>query len=166
MIRAALLGLCLLLAACAARTPLPDRLPALSAPLPLSLHVQRQQAGERLDWLLIVQADGGGLRWSLFDPLGVPLARQRLRAGRWQDEGLLPPNAEARELFAALLFALTPTEQLDQGYRPGTWQLVADGQRRLNPGWKIRYRSPLDFTLNTASGPSYRVGALTPKEGF
>ena len=44
----------------------------------------------------------------MMDPLGIPQARQKLIDGQWQADGLLPPNPEARELFAALLFALTP----------------------------------------------------------
>ena len=67
-----LLGL--LLGACANRTPLPASAPSLS--LPLSLHIQRAQGGASADWLLVVQAEGTALRWSLFDPLGVPLARR------------------------------------------------------------------------------------------
>ncbi|WPC05583.1 hypothetical protein SBP02_02160 [Pseudomonas benzenivorans] len=165
MIRAILLGLCLLLGACATQTPLPHTRPDLVTPLPLSLHIQREQADQRQDWLLVLQAEGEELRWSLFDPLGVPLARQRLSQGRWWDDGLLPPNAEARELFAALLFALTPAEALPTGYARDSWALTAEGRRRLNPAWRIRYRAPLDFTLHNIPGPDYRVQALAPEEG-
>lgn len=155
-----LLGL--LLGACASRTPLPESAPSLS--LPLSLHIQRAQAGASADWLLVVQGEGSALRWSLFDPLGVPLARQLLEGGQWHNDGLLPPNAEARELFAALLFALTPGAELAQRYPPGDWQLAADGQRRLKPDWRIDYRTPLHFTLNTSPDLHYRVAPLQPEE--
>ncbi|MBS7690364.1 DUF3261 domain-containing protein [Pseudomonas lalucatii] len=165
MIRATLLGLCLLLGACAARTPLPLANPSLVAPLPLSLHVQREQAGQHQDWLLVLQADGEALHWSLLDPLGVPLARQRLSHGQWRDDGLLPPNAEARELFAALLFALTPAAALPSRYTRGSWAQTAEDRRRLNPAWRIRYRAPLDFTLHNPPGPRYRVRPLAPEEG-
>ncbi|MCY1534314.1 hypothetical protein D9M68_696800 [compost metagenome] len=144
---------------------MPAATPPLSATLPLSLHIQRDRAGERQDWLLVLQAEGADLRWSLFDPLGVPLARQRLTQGVWRNDGLLPPNQQARELFAALLFALTPADVLPRAYSQGTWGLLADGQRRLNPAWRIRYRAPLDFTLNGALGLVYQVTALTPEEG-
>ncbi len=137
----------------------------MNAALPLTLHIQREQAGERRDWLLVVQAQGDGLRWSLFDPLGVPLARQRLHRGAWQADGLLPPSDEARQLFAALLFALTPEQALASRYAPDSWQLLADGQRRLNPAWRIRYRAPLDFTLHKAAQLTYRVSALAAEEG-
>lgn len=155
-----LLGL--LLGACASRTPLPAAAPSLS--LPLSLHIQRAQGGTSADWLLVVQAEGTALRWSLFDPLGVPLARQLLDNGQWRNDGLLPPNAEARELFAALLFALTPSAELAQRYPQGDWQLAAADQRRLKPDWRIDYRTPLHFTLNTPPDLHYQVAPLQPEE--
>ncbi|CAD5106492.1 DUF3261 domain-containing protein [Zestomonas carbonaria] len=159
MIRALLLGLSLLLTACATTTPLPSSVPELD--LPLSLHVQRDDGATSQDWLLVVQEEADTLRWSLFDPLGVPLARQQLIDGEWHNDGLLPPNAEARQLFAALLFALVPAQQLAHTYPPGEWT-AADGQRRLNPDWRIGYRAPLNFTLNRVEGPRYRVTALIP----
>jgi hypothetical protein len=152
--------LCLLLAACAARTPLPARLPELAAPLPLALQVQREQADNQQIWWLVLQDEQGALRASLFDPLGVPLARQLLQGGQWQDDGLLPPNAEARELFSALLFALTPSPALTRAYPTGAWQLVSEHSRRLNPSWRIGYRAPLDFTLHSAPDLHYRVSQL------
>jgi hypothetical protein len=162
MMRAWLLGLCLLLGACGLRTPLPQGVPQLSSQLPLSLHIQRSQAGARQDWLLVLQAEGPSLRWSLLDPLGVPLARQLLTAGEWRNDGLLPPNPEARELFAALLFALSTDAALVQNYPAGTWQLRAAG-RRLDPQWSISYRAPLAFSLSGAD-VLYQVRALTAGE--
>jgi len=156
-----LIGLCLLLGACAGHTPVPAVAPALNNLLPLSLHVQRELADEQVNWLLVVQREGQALRWSLFNPLGVPLARQRLLDGAWHNDGLLPPNAEARELFAALLFALTPADALARTYGQTGWAHTADNQRRLDPNWRIHYRAPLDFTLNNTPGPLYRVTALT-----
>jgi hypothetical protein len=160
MRRLLLLSLCVLLAACAARTPLPEQLPHLVAPLPLALQVQREQAGTEQTWWLVLQDEQGALRASLFDPLGVPLARQLLSDREWHNDGLLPPNAEARELFAALLFALTPEAQLAQSYPAGSWQLDANGARRLNPQWRISYRAPLDFTLYSPPDLNYRISAL------
>jgi hypothetical protein len=159
MIRWLLLGVCLLLSACGLRTPLPQNLPQLSTALPLTVHIQRSQAGERQDWLLVLQAEGPSLRWSLLDPLGVPLARQLLTAGAWHNDGLLPPKPEARELFAALLFALSSEAGIRQSYPTGVWQLRADG-RRLDPQWSVSYRGPLDFSLRTGD-VLYQVRALT-----
>ena len=161
--RVLLLALTLLLGACAGHTPVPASSPELTAALPISLQIERTQNTEQRDWLLVIQAEGQALRWSLFDPLGVPLARQLLEHGEWRNDGLLPPNAEARELFAALLFALTADDAL-AAYPEDSWQRDADGQRRLNPDWRIRYRSALDFTL-AAPQLRYWVRALNQEEG-
>lgn len=70
MIRALLIGCLLLLAACASQPPLPVHTPSLA--LPLQLHIEREQDGQRQDWLLVIQREGEALRWSLMDPLGIP----------------------------------------------------------------------------------------------
>jgi hypothetical protein len=149
-----------LLSGCASQAPLPVDNPTL--PLPLQLHIERQQADQRQDWLLVIQREGPGIRWSLMDPLGIPQARQRLIDGHWQADGLLPPNPEARELFAALLFALTPPAELAHNYPAAQQQ----GEQRALPGrWTLRYGQPLSFQLNLPQGPHYRVsplGASTP----
>ena len=144
-----------LLSGCASQAPLPASNPTL--PLPLQLHIERQQADQRQDWLLVIQREGPGIRWSMMDPLGIPQARQQLIDGHWQADGLLPPNPEARELFAALLFALTPSSELLRNY-PAAQQQV--GQRSLPPRWAIRYTQPLSFELNLPQGPHYRVSPL------
>lgn len=158
-----LLGLLLplLLAACASRTPLPAQLPVLA--LPLQLHVQRLADGQPQDWLLVLQGEGRGLRWSLLDPLGLPLARQVLEDGVWRNDGLLPPNPEARELFAALLFALTPAPQLPALWPARQWQNAADQRRLTVDGgrhWQVNYRTAQDFTLTLGAGRAYRIRPL------
>jgi hypothetical protein len=155
MIRALLLGCLMLLAGCASQAPLPVKTPSLA--LPLQLHIEREQAAQRQDWLLVLQAEGQGLRWSLMDPLGIPLARQRLVDGQWQADGLLPPNPEARELFAALLFALTPSAELRENYPAAHSQ---PEQRSLAPRWHIRYQQALDFQLNLPQGLQYHISPL------
>ncbi|MGY2439981.1 hypothetical protein [Pseudomonas sp. SDO52101_S400] len=155
MLRVLLLACALLLTACASQAPLPVDNPTL--PLPLQLHIERQQAEQRQDWLLVIQHEGQGIRWSMMDPLGIPQARQQLIDGHWQADGLLPPNPEARELFAALLFALTPSDELSRNY-PTAQQ--HDGQRSLPQRWDIRYAQPLSFELNLPQGPHYRVSPL------
>ncbi|MCD5970526.1 DUF3261 domain-containing protein [Pseudomonas quasicaspiana] len=158
MIRALLIACVLLLAACASKAPLPVSVPELQ--LPMQLHIQRQQADQRQDWLLVIQQEANGLRWSLMDPLGIPLARQQLINGQWQADGLLPPNAEARELFASLLFALTPDNQLRRNYptaqRRGT-------QRILDERWGVEYRSADTFRLVVLTGKDGRINyAISP----
>ena len=140
---------------CASQAPLPAGNPTL--PLPLQLHIERNQADQRQDWLLVIQREGPGIRWSMMDPLGIPQARQQLIDGHWQADGLLPPNPEARELFAALLFALTPSGELARNYPAAQQQ---GEQRTLAPRWTIRYAQPLSFQLNLPQGPHYRVSPL------
>ncbi|WP_218959260.1 hypothetical protein [Pseudomonas rustica] len=155
VMRMVMVGAIFLLSGCASHAPLPAGNPTL--PLPLQLHIERQQAGQRQDWLLVIQREGPGIRWSMMDPLGIPQARQQLIDGRWQADGLLPPNPEARELFAALLFALTPSAELLRNY-PSAQQQT--GQRSLPARWDIRYSQPLSFELNLPQGPHYRVSPL------
>ncbi|PKH83913.1 hypothetical protein CXF97_04465 [Pseudomonas sp. Choline-02u-1] len=150
-----MVGMIFLLNACASQPPLPAANPTL--PLPLQLHIEREQAGQRQDWLLVIQREGAGTRWSMMDPLGIPQARQQLIDGHWQADGLLPPNPEARELFAALLFALTPPAELLRNYPDARQQ--AD-QRSLSARWDVRYSQPLSFDLNLPQGPHYRVSQL------
>lgn len=147
----------LLLAACAATTPLPQLQPALATPLPLTLHIERQAGAAHSDWLLLVQRDADGLRWSLFDPLGMPLARRLLDGDGWRQDGLLPPHAEAEGVFAALLFALTPAAALPDAYPAAVWSETPAGDRRLAPDWQVTYRAPLAFTLTRGATLRYRV---------
>ena len=156
MIRLLLMGCLLLLSACASQAPLPEKIPALA--LPLQLHVQRLADGQSQDWLLVIQREGRAIRWSMMDPLGIPLARQKLLDGQWQADGLLPPNPQARALFAALLFALAPADELPALYP----HAQAMGLTRTLPGhWQIVYQSSEVFSVKMAGQPlSYRITPL------
>ncbi|WP_457265688.1 hypothetical protein [Pseudomonas sp. P5_C3] len=151
-----LIAATLLLSACTSRAPLPEHNPDL--PLPLQLHIQRWQADERQDWILVIQREEPGIRWSMMDLLGIPQARQKLIDKTWESDGFLPPNPQARELFAALLFALTPQDELAANY-PGAWQ--HGKQRSLPERWDIRYAQPQNFELQLANGPTYQVTPLS-----
>lgn len=161
----------LLLSACAGSPPLPARDADLG--LPRQAHVvQRQDGQPDLDRLLVVQQEGQTIRWSLFDPLGVPLARQLLEAGHWRNDGLLPPNREARELFASLIFAWMTQSQLKQSYGPDTWQekTLADGRRQRlylhdgSPRWTIEWsaspRAQGTFVIRRENGIRWLVVPL------
>lgn len=153
---ALLLGCLLLLSACTSQAPLPEHTPSLA--LPLQLHVVRVQAEQRQDWVLVIQREDAGLRWSMMDLLGIPQARQKLVARQWQADGLLPPNPEARELFAALLFGLTSQDELRANYPDAQQQ----GPQRTLPGrWIIRYVAPLNFELQLPQGPTYHITPLS-----
>ncbi|WP_181381772.1 hypothetical protein [Pseudomonas prosekii] len=155
LLRLVLVACALLLSACASRAPLPEQLPNLA--LPMQLHIQRLVADQRQDWVLVIQQEGSALRWSMMDLLGIPQARQKLQDGEWHADGLLPPNPEARELFAALLFALTPNAELQANY-PNAQQHGA--QRVLPEHWDVRYYAPNSFELSLPKGPKYQVTPL------
>ncbi|MBV7567990.1 hypothetical protein [Pseudomonas sp. PDM27] len=156
MLRFLLLGMALLLSACTSRAPLPEQNPDL--PLPLQLHIQLLKPDDRLDWIVVIQREETGIRWSMMDLLGIPQARQLLNDKTWHADGLLPPNPQARELFAALLFALTPNDELAANY-PGAWQ--HGRQRSLPERWDVRYAQPQNFELMTANGATYQVTPLS-----
>ena len=156
MMRMLLIGCLLLLSACASQPPLPEKTPALA--LPLQLHVQRQADGQRQDWLLVIQREGAAIRWSMMDPLGIPQARQKLINGEWQADGLLPPNPQARELFAALLFALTSADDVRALYPSAQ---AMDLTRTLPGHWQIVYQSSEVFSVNMTGQPLiYRITPL------
>ncbi len=156
MMRLLLIGCLLLLSACASQPPLPAKNPALN--LPMQLHVQRRAQGQTQDWLLVIQREGNAIRWSMMDPLGIPLARQKLIDGQWQADGLLPPNPQARELFAALLFALTSADDVPALYPSAQ---AMDLTRTLPGHWQIVYQSSEVFTVNMSGQPlNYRITPL------
>jgi hypothetical protein len=156
MMRLLLIGCLLLLSACASQPPLPEKTPALT--LPMQLHVQRRAQGQTQDWLLVIQREGNAIRWSMMDPLGIPQARQKLIDGQWQADGLLPPNPQARELFAALLFALTSADDVPALYPSAQ---AMDLTRTLPGHWQIVYQSSEVFTVNMSGQPlSYRITPL------
>lgn len=150
----AALWMLLLLSACTS-LPLPRHTPTLA--LPMQLHIQRQQADQRQDWLLVIQQQDTALRWSLMDPLGIPLARQLLQDGSWHADGLLPPNPEARELFAALLFALTPATQLADNYPQAK---TAPDLRFIKQRWQVHYPQPEVFRIDMKGDLHYTVSPL------
>lgn len=156
MIRMLLMSCLLLLSACASQPPLPEKTPTLA--LPMQLHVQRRMDGQSQDWLLVIQREGTAIRWSMMDPLGIPQARQKLVDGQWQADGLLPPNPQARELFAALLFALTSADDVPALYPTAQ---AMDLTRTLPGHWQIVYQSSEVFSVNMAGQPlSYRITPL------
>ncbi|AZF50930.1 lipoprotein [Pseudomonas sp. R4-34-07] len=156
MMRRLLMGCLLLLSACASQAPLPEKIPALA--LPMQLHVQRLEGERSQDWLLVIQREGAAIRWSMMDPLGIPQARQKLIDGQWQADGLLPPDPQARALFAALLFALASADDVRALYPSAQ---AMDLTRTLPGHWQIVYQSSEVFSVNMAGQPlSYRITPL------
>lgn len=169
--RAASVALALtLLAGCAGAPPVPTQ-PAAFA-LPRQLHVVQASPGQpQQDTLLVVQREDAATRWSLFDPMGVPQARQMLENGHWRNDGFLRPNGQARDLFAALVFAWTPEAGLDAAYGAGNWRAsrAADGtaERELlqagHARWQVRWPAgqPVGaLEIRDAAGTLWRVSPL------
>lgn len=127
----------LVLTACSTRLPLPVQgQPLQDVQLPLQLHLRYQEAGFSRDAIVVIQREAAALRFSLFDALGMPQARQILSDDAWHADGLLPPHPYARQWFAGLLFALTDNEHLQQQY-PGV--TLSKQQRALANGWQVLY---------------------------
>jgi len=99
-------------------------------------------------WQVVVQQEGDTLRWLRFDLLGAPDARQILQNSKWRNEGFIAPNPQARELFAALLFAWTKDIDLPQAYGKTHWRChfylaqsdtCMVGARELKENQRIRW---------------------------
>jgi hypothetical protein len=152
------LPLLCLLAACAGRPTMPAAIPDLS--LPMQLQVERLQHAGGDKSVMVIQQEGSALRFSLFDPMGAPIARQLLENSQWKRDGLLPPNPEARELFAAVLFALTDEAELSDIYPDDDWR-VTDNRRTLylgnKPRWQAFYGQQDDIELRIAGDARYQV---------
>ena len=130
----------LVLTACSTTQPLPMQGQALQdVQLPLQLHLRYQEGDLSRDAIVVIQREAEALRFSLFDAMGVPLARQLLRDNDWRADGLLPPNPQARQWFAGLVFALTSTEHLAQHYPDVKFSAE---QRILANGWQVSHVRP------------------------
>ncbi|QGM79978.1 hypothetical protein [Otariodibacter oris] len=62
--------------------------------------------------LLVIQFSDQQWRWVQTDPLGIPLSRVLLTKDGWQNDGFVPPNAEAKWLFSAIATYLNPNHPL------------------------------------------------------
>jgi hypothetical protein len=159
------------LAGCASVPPTPVAQADLR--LPRRVHITLQSPGQpRQDALLVVQAEGPqATRWSMFDPLGMPMARQILQDGKWRNDGFMRPNGQASDMFSAILFAWTPAASLPSAYAGRDWRqgATADGGRErvmnddCNPRWRVVWQAgaPADtFAISTAAGATWRVEPL------
>lgn len=135
----------LVLTACSTTQPLPMQGQALQdVQLPLQLHLRYQEGDLSRDAIVVIQREAEALRFSLFDAMGVPLARQLLRDNDWRADGLLPPNPQARQWFAGLVFALTNTEHLAQHYPDVKFSAE---QRILANGWQVSHVRPKQWQI-------------------
>lgn len=165
------LAAAMLLASCAGPRALPLHMPELKLPRRVHLieHVQDHTAQDRI---LVAQRESETtLRWLMFDPLGLPVARQLLEDGKWRNDGFLPPNASARLLFSALIFAWTAESDLDRSYPAGSWsQVIEPGGtqiRLLRQNGRVRWTiiwqagAPADtFSIHFADGARWQIAPL------
>lgn len=158
MIRRLLIASVLLLGACANQAPLPASTPHLS--LPLQLHVLRERSDGQQEGTLMIQREGQALLWSLTDRHGALQARQILSNDTWQTTPPSPVDPQARQLFAALLFALTSADDIPALYPSAQ---AMDLTRTLPHHWQIIYQSSLVFTVNMQNPQaSYRITPIRP----
>jgi len=125
--RLILAALFVALTGCAAHTPpTPHDLQADRLRLPHQVLVTEISPDTAItsSWLIVAQSENQAIRWSRFNLLGAPDARQILEDGRWRNDGFIAPNAQARELFAALLFAWTYQTGLDAEYGAKRWRVI------------------------------------------
>ncbi|TCP94903.1 hypothetical protein EDC44_11349 [Cricetibacter osteomyelitidis] len=125
----------LLLTACTQSQVLPSSVPPLEQVRQYSLVNEQTQESS----LLVVQPfelfDQRGQRWVQTDGLGAPLARQILTEKGWQNDGFLPPNAQASRLFSAILYWQTPEKVRSDLYQnlavEQYWQITNLGQQAI-----------------------------------
>lgn len=155
MIRVLLLTCVLLLSACATQDQLPAQIPHLK--LPILVHAQREQDGRRDDWLVAVKKREHGVRWILTSTSGTLLAEQDLTNDGWKQKAVSDADFDARELFGAVLFALTSEQEVRFDY-PGV-QLQAHG-RSLEDRWQVSYTSEGFIRISLPDGLSYLISPI------
>ncbi|WP_296257539.1 MULTISPECIES: hypothetical protein [unclassified Pseudomonas] len=158
MIRALLLACVLLLSACASQDQLPAQIPHLK--LPITVNAQREQAGQHQDWRVEARKRDRGVRWTLTDTTGSVLAVQDLTNDGWKDRAVSDADFEARELFGAVLFALTSAEEVRFDY-PGV-QLQPHA-RSIENRWQVSYLSEGLIRITLPDGQSYMVSPIKGK---
>lgn len=144
-----------LLSACAtlsASPPAPAHLPAMPALQQFIAHPCDEQGTRRGPYrrVIVQRLSSTQSRWLMLDALGAPEARQIAEHGQWRQDGFLPPNPDATQLFASMLAAMTPVEALQEVYPALTRHQQNDslhdseaGQlrwqiRQTGSGWQIR----------------------------
>lgn len=158
MIRNLLLAsMLLLLGACADRETLPAQVPHLK--LPIVLHAQHQPDDGQQAPLLEIKKRDHGVRFTLTGASGTLLAKQDLTNDGWQDRAKSDADYDARDLFGAVLFALTSVQEVRFVY-PGV--ALQPYERRLEGRWQVSYASEGFFRVTLSDGTSY---LLSPARG-
>ncbi|ALM83396.1 hypothetical protein [Bordetella sp. N] len=164
------LSLAAILAGCASAPPAPVAATDLHLPRWVQVHIKTPGQPDE-DAMLAVQDEGqGATRWSLFDPLGMPRARQILQDGKWRNDGFMRPNGKASDMFSAILFAWTPEQSLAQAYAGSTLQsqpTPAGGRTRTleedcSPRWQVTWAAQAADDTFSIRQPDGTVLAISP----
>lgn len=120
--------------------PVIDSLPVLKQTL--TLQVTDKDGSNSL--LLIEPLSEQQWRFVQVDGLGAPISRQILQQGKWHNDGFLPPNPKARQLFTAAYVYLghqyhwpVPAELNDVRVSSGTDGMAVEIEWHKQH-WKIR----------------------------
>lgn len=157
-----------LLGGCANRLELVPRVPLEARKLCYRVEVV-QGFGLPRESLIVAAVDKKGhWRWQWNNLLGMPLARQRLDDGHWQDDGFLPLYPQARPLFAALLYLETPPRKRAMRY-PQAFEVHESGKtsvylRRARPG--AARRAEQLFSLQRGGAPTILLTLAPSRERF
>jgi len=159
-----------LLAGCASAPPTPVASAELHLPRWVQVHIVTPGQPDE-DAMLAVQDEGqGATRWLLFDPLGMPRARQILQDGKWRNDGFMRPNGQASDMFSAILFAWTPEQSLASAYAGSDWQsqpTPAGGRSRTldqdcSPRWTVTWAAQAPDDTFSIHKPDGTVLAISP----
>ncbi|MFC4274485.1 C2 domain-containing protein [Achromobacter aloeverae] len=160
-----------LLAGCASAPPAPVATADLHLPRWVRVHISKPGQPDE-DAMLAVQAEGqGATRWLLYDPIGMPRARQVLQDGKWRNDGFMRPNGKASDMFSAILFAWTPEPSLASAYAGKDWHsqpTPTGGRTRIldedcSPRWQVTWtaNAPDDtFSIRQPDGTTLDISPL------
>ncbi len=145
--------------------PVPQHLPVLAQ----AHWFQVTDGNSGRQSLLAVQAladaEGDYWRWVQTDAFGAPLARQRVDARGWRNDGFVPPNRRATHLFAAMLALMAGAENtpVTTVYPQLTATTLGEDTvyRRHNGRmlWRIRAVRPdkNEWEIHTAAGDHWHI---------
>ena len=106
----------------------------------------------------LADAQGTYWRWVQTDAFGVPLARQRIDSRGWRNDGFVPPNRRASQLFAAMLALLGGETTLYPQLTAATQgQDTVYRQHNGRELWRIRALNEGEWQIHTATGDHWQI---------
>ena len=153
-----LLGGCALFSG-SLNAPVPQHLPALAQAHWFQLTDMQNGRQSLLAVQALADAQGTYWRWVQTDAFGVPLARQRIDSRGWRNDGFVPPNRRASQLFAAMLVLLGGGEAAVYPQLTATTQGQETVYRQYNGRelWRIRALNANEWQIHTAAGDHWQI---------